>query len=444
MEFLKLVLVVAAVAISTFPRFSHSMTLLYPVSFSNDSFIAGVGLFKDGDYGIVCDEGDTDITDFLCNNLGGFDNDSYIDPSMLNVSFVNFSCPSGFSSCGEAASIVPNCSTPLLIVCSFSDCFPGQLVQLTNSVNVSTGSGVALVGYPEVCVNGNFAPICNGTELGAIELILICAYQPINSSTGLIGNPHNVGLSPFMPSAPLSVTGYDCDIMANCAVTTGMNCGTNGYAIVTCEEGIPSSSACDPNAYVNGSILFNNETNVSADGSVVTTGIYQSCTGGSYVRYCTYPSQWGYPSLVDIANGICISLGYSFGVIVPFENRFYQDLPPGISAIDINCTSVEGSECNYTLCDDINRQMVLRCTRSRGCLVTGGYLYNNITRISNGREYTSGVFVNCESGYYQAICQTNGTDLSNLCSSDILGYEGKFYHISISFNHLFRWSSGVV
>uniref|UniRef100_A0A1X7SQI9 SRCR domain-containing protein n=1 Tax=Amphimedon queenslandica TaxID=400682 RepID=A0A1X7SQI9_AMPQE len=382
MELLKLVLVVAAVAISTFPRFSHSMIVFYPAGVSNDSIIIGVGLAKDGDYGKVCDEGDTDIVNFLCYNLGSVDSDSYINSSMLNgsLNFVNFSCPSGFSSCGDNASIVSNCSSPLILDCDFSGCFQGQ-VQLANSVNVSTDSGVALVGYPEVCVNGNFTPICNGTELGAIELILICAYQSINASTGLIGNPHNAGLSPLMPSAPSSVTGYDCDTMANCAVTTGMNC-TSGYAIVTCEEGIPSSSACDPNAYVNGSILFNNETNVSADGSVVTTGIYQSCTDGSYVRYCTHPSQWSYPSLVDIANGICISLGYSFGVIVPFENRFYQDSPPGISAIDINCTSVEGSECNYTLCDDINRQMVLRCTRSPGCPVTGGYLRNNITRLS--------------------------------------------------------------
>ena len=59
------------------------------------------------------------------------------------------------------------------------------------------------------------------------------------------------------------------------------------------------------------SILFNSNTTESADGSVVTTGIYQSCIDGSYVRYCTYQPQWGYPSLVDIVNGLCISLGYS-------------------------------------------------------------------------------------------------------------------------------------
>lgn len=87
MEFLKLVLVVAAVAIITCkssctcalvdslssfigPRFSHSMTVLYPVSVSNNSIIVGVGLVKDGDYGVVCDEGDTDIVNFLCSNLG--------------------------------------------------------------------------------------------------------------------------------------------------------------------------------------------------------------------------------------------------------------------------------------------------------------------------------------------------------------------------------------
>lgn len=58
----------------------------------------------------------------------------------------------------------------------FVGCFPGQ-VQLTNSVNVSTDTGIAYVGYPEVCVNGNFTPICNETELGAVELIFICAYQ---------------------------------------------------------------------------------------------------------------------------------------------------------------------------------------------------------------------------------------------------------------------------
>lgn len=68
--------------------------------------------------------------------------------------------------------------------------------------------------------------------------------------------------------------------------------------------------------------------------------------------------------------------------------------------------------------------------------MTGDYLYNNFTRISNGREYTSGIFVNCESGVYLAICRTNDNDLSDLCSSGILGYEGKSCHISISFNPL--------
>ena len=58
--------------------------------------------------------------------------------------------------------------------------------------------------------------------------------------------------------------------------------------------------------------------------------------------------------------------------------------------------------------------------------MSGISLYNNQTVLSGGREVVTGVFTNCSTGYYTALCE-NGSDDDKgyLCSTKLFGYQGK-------------------
>lgn len=55
-------------------------------------------------------------------------------------------------------------------------CFSGQTL-LTNFVNVSTGSGFVLTGYPILCVDGTFLPLCNSSSLTYLEAESLCIIE---------------------------------------------------------------------------------------------------------------------------------------------------------------------------------------------------------------------------------------------------------------------------
>ena len=58
--------------------------------------------------------------------------------------------------------------------------------------------------------------------------------------------------------------------------------------------------------------------------------------------------------------------------------------------------------------------------------MSGISLYNNQTILSGGREVVTGVFTNCSTGHYTALCEdgSNGNK-GYLCSTSLLGYQGK-------------------
>ena len=53
-------------------------------------------------------------------------------------------------------------------------CYPGQ-VRLGNSVNqTNDDDSEYMSGYPVICVNNDFVPLCNNTKLSQREIVYIC------------------------------------------------------------------------------------------------------------------------------------------------------------------------------------------------------------------------------------------------------------------------------
>ena len=52
----------------------------------------------------------------------------------------------------------------------FPECYPGQT--LFNSTTVTSDY---VTGYPLVCTNGTFAPICNGVSVGYVGTLILCS-----------------------------------------------------------------------------------------------------------------------------------------------------------------------------------------------------------------------------------------------------------------------------
>lgn len=79
--------------------------------------------------------------------------------------------------------------------------------------------------------------------------------------------------------------------------------------------------------------------------------------------------------------------------------------------------------------------------------MSGISLYNNQTVLSGGREVVTGVFTNCSTGYYIALCEDGSDDDKGyLCSTKFFGYQGKlsFPPLSLLFSvllhHFFMFS----
>lgn len=69
----------------------------------------------------------------------------------------------------------------IIIILSFTAitaipiCYPGQ-VRLANSVNQrNDDDSEYMSGYPVICVNNDFVPLCNNTKLSQREIVYICA-----------------------------------------------------------------------------------------------------------------------------------------------------------------------------------------------------------------------------------------------------------------------------
>ena len=54
-------------------------------------------------------------------------------------------------------------------------CYPGE-VRLANSMNETFDDDSEYIsGYPVICIDNEFVPLCNSTRLGPREIIYICA-----------------------------------------------------------------------------------------------------------------------------------------------------------------------------------------------------------------------------------------------------------------------------
>ena len=60
-------------------------------------------------------------------------------------------------------------STNAQIPFDLPECYPGQ-TQFNSTIETSD----YVTGYPLLCANGTFAPICNGVSLGYLETVLFC------------------------------------------------------------------------------------------------------------------------------------------------------------------------------------------------------------------------------------------------------------------------------
>ena len=65
----------------------------------------------------------------------------------------------------------------MLLILSFTAipiCYSGQ-VRLANSVNQrNDDDSEYMSGYPVICVNNDFVPLCNNTKLSQREIVYIC------------------------------------------------------------------------------------------------------------------------------------------------------------------------------------------------------------------------------------------------------------------------------
>ena len=68
-------------------------------------------------------------------------------------------------------------------------CYPGQIIFDRPMINYDD-KGYYITGYPTVCYDGALAPICNTTDLGALDISTICVY-----SAGLVGTFYNAQAS---------------------------------------------------------------------------------------------------------------------------------------------------------------------------------------------------------------------------------------------------------
>ena len=56
-------------------------------------------------------------------------------------------------------------------------CIPGQITLLDLNSTYQPNSSFYIIGYPALCINNSYVPICNSADLSIVEARVTCAYS---------------------------------------------------------------------------------------------------------------------------------------------------------------------------------------------------------------------------------------------------------------------------
>ncbi|XP_019854126.1 PREDICTED: neurotrypsin-like, partial [Amphimedon queenslandica] len=281
----------------------------------------------------------------------------------------------------------------------YPGCFPGQIQ--FNSTIVTSGY---VTGYPTVCINGTFAPICSEVSLGALGPAILCS--PFNTSAGYVGTPPNVTLAPLNENdISYTVTGISCDPQYSCSDPSySESLCANGYLNFTCLK-----SLCDGPEIS----LYNNQTMI-VNGFEGISGTVAYCYEGSLIGFCDDGSIDN-----EAAQQFCNALGYLYGEKVASSG---YSLPTGaVYLSDISCTTTQDGSSNCTegqptsnpACYNGSLDYNVKCSGRFSTGVCNGpeiSLYNNQSVIVNGTETINGTFAVCQDGILFGFCDDGSID----------------------------------
>uniref|UniRef100_A0A1X7UHA5 SRCR domain-containing protein n=1 Tax=Amphimedon queenslandica TaxID=400682 RepID=A0A1X7UHA5_AMPQE len=267
----------------------------------------------------------------------------------------------------------------------------------------------------------------HGVPLSPIDVSRICLYS-LGISSGFVGRPAGVMAPPLNLTRDLGrvVTGFDCTDLENCTNTTMYgDCGSNGYATVTCQR-----VCIDDDDGHSDVFLFNQYSGVEG-GSSYIAGIPQFCANGAPTRVCNDGTNS--PRIINFA---CEALNYQYGQLLSYNASVYNGTPPGVVYLsNFSCPTSDINSCgdyaNFATdsrCFGGSLEYFVKCYNdTQNCNMPGVTFFTNFSSNNFGQQLLSGIAVMCINGHLVPLCNENDDDYDSddidlVCTS--MGFDG--------------------